>query len=102
VAKKILDTIDTGDKPLGPSGGNPILQQYTVAAGTAEAMVNMLSSQFRTSQFRAVGGNTILAMAYPADQLDIAALIKGSVSMNTGGPLAEFIPLNTLEAKDAA
>src|SRR5262249_32936903 len=81
---------------------NPVLQQYTVAAGSADAMVTMLSGQFRTSQFRAVGGNTILAMAYPDDQLEIAALIKGSASMNTGGPVAEFIPLNTLEAKGAA
>ncbi|HTK75774.1 MAG TPA: secretin N-terminal domain-containing protein, partial [Gemmataceae bacterium] len=102
VARKILDTIDTGDKPIGPTGGTPILQQYTVAAGTADAMVLMLSSHFRTSQFRAVGGNLILAMAYPGDQLDIAALIKGSAAMTTGGPVAEFIPLQTLEAKGAA
>src|SRR5207244_5977013 len=38
----------------------------------------------------------------PHEQSEMAALIKGSASMTTGGPVAEFIPLNTLEAKGAA
>src|SRR5439155_11560086 len=100
-ARKILDTIDQGTKLIGPTGGDPIMQQYTVPAGAADAMVRLLEEQFKTSKFRAVGNNLILCLAPPHEQMEIAALIKGSSSMNTGGPVAEFIPLNTLEAKGA-
>src|SRR5439155_237325 len=101
VARKILDTIDVGSKPIGPTGGDAMMQQYTVPAGSAEAMVTMLSDQFRTSRFRAVGNNLVLALAYPNDQMEIAALIKGSAATPTNS-VAEFLPLSVAEAKAVA
>ncbi|HXG13179.1 MAG TPA: secretin N-terminal domain-containing protein [Gemmataceae bacterium] len=100
-AREILKRIDVPPAP-GQSAA-PILKQYTVAAGAAEAIAKALQESYKDSKtirITAAGPNNILVYAYPDDQLEIGRQILGST--NTVGSKTELLPVGAQDAATVA
>src|SRR5262249_22741498 len=102
-AREIMKRLDipTADQQPRRPGGELMLKTYPVAAGTADAIAKTLQEHYKNShsiRISAVNGGTIMVMAYPDDQFDIAAHIHG----NKDRPEFELLPLQNLEAAKVA
>ena len=81
-ARDVLKRIDVGtpgQQPFLP--GNPLLKQYTVPSGTADALARTLTEIYKASpvvRISAANPNTVIVYATPDDQLEIARQILGS------------------------
>ncbi len=81
-ARDVLKRIDVGAPGQLPFiSGNPFIKQYTVPAGTADALAKTLTEIYRTSpvvRISAANPNTMIVYATPDDQMEIAKQILGS------------------------
>lgn len=100
LAKKILSEYDKPQKDQLPVVvGPPTVKTYTVPGGNAEALAKALQENYKTSNTvrisAAPGSSTIVVLAGPEDQKEIALQITGSAD-KTGK--TELIKLTTLDS----
>jgi type II secretion system protein D len=103
-AREIMKRLDIPTAPGQPPrlpGGELTLKTYQVTAGTADAVAKTLQEHYKNSnsiRISAINGGTIMVMAYPDDQFDIARHILG----NKERAEFELLPLQNLEAAKVA
>src|SRR5262249_19666875 len=82
--------------------GLPSFETYSVPAGTADAMMQVILDATRGSQIvrvRAISANQLMVYASPAEHLDIAELIgKGNKAANE---TSKTIEITGMDASDA-
>src|SRR5204862_359904 len=80
--------------------GAPMVKQYPVPGGNAEALAKMLQEIYQGSTTIRIsapqGGNSIIVLAGPDDQFEIAKHIVGANEKPIG--TTEVLPLQSLEA----
>ena len=107
-ARDVMKRIDVGTPGQLPFiSGNPFIKQYTVPAGTADALAKTLTEIYRTSpvvRISAANPNTMIVYATPDDQMEIARQILGSgtergvrTSMLPVGALNPTVVVETLK-----
>ncbi|HEX4591632.1 MAG TPA: secretin N-terminal domain-containing protein, partial [Gemmataceae bacterium] len=101
-AREIMKKIDVP----GPAGQKePELRTFPVASGTAADVSGLLQRMYQNSsivRISAVGTEKIMVYAPPSDLMDIAKIIEGNSKESASGNIVELLPLNTLDATDAA
>ena len=99
-AKDILKQID-----IPPAPPMPLLRQYTVPAGTAEAMAKGISEvpqvkNSNTIKIWAIPPSTVMVWAYLEDQIDIARILLGPDTKAANK--VELIGVGSLDASSVA
>ncbi len=78
-ARDLLTGIDKGGEgAMEIPRGEMTLKKYNVANGSSFAVFMALFADFPKASFGVVGGDSILAHAYPADHLRLSRLLRGS------------------------
>jgi type II secretion system protein D len=98
-ARKILESMDKGDKPIVVGG--PKLSTYPVPVGTADTLVKMLSDKYKNTSVTissAPGISAVIVLAPEGTQKEIETYIKGT----EGTKKAETVTLTVLDATDIA
>jgi len=104
LARSVMQQLDVPQGRSGPVAiGPPILQTHPVPNGNAEVVATTLQDIYKNSgnmRISAVGSNSIIVWAGPEDQIEIAKHIDAAI--RRPAPVAELIPVQTLEATKVA
>ncbi|CAN5232711.1 hypothetical protein BH11PLA2_BH11PLA2_25870 [soil metagenome] len=97
-AQKFLKEIDVGTTPR--IIGEPVIRNYNVAAGTAASIAQTIANVYKQPTIISVtalpAANQIMVYAPPADHMDIAKLIDGSVPQQSSSTM-EIVPVSSLK-----
>ena len=105
-ADKILKDIDSEARGRAKrvNGGVPSLVSYNVPSGTADTNAATIKSLFENSTVRVTpipANNQIQVYGYPADQSEVAALLKTQGEAKTNSRV-ELVTLNVLDIEKTA
>jgi type II secretion system protein D len=84
-AREIIERLDVGqDGQKAIDIGDMQLKMYSIASGNADALAKTLQERYKPPiKIYSAGTSSIVALAYPEDQKEIDALIKGSKNVKT-------------------